>query len=83
MTQIEESQQNSSQLAALTSVEPLMICGCSKPFPLSTEIHIAQHYASLCTLFKEPGSQPANPTGLLLICGYDRFGRSLAIWSRK
>ena len=76
MTQTEERQQNSPQMTALASDEPLIICGRSVPFPLSTEIHIAQHYASQCTLFKEPGSQPANPTGLLLIRGYDRFGRT-------
>ena len=75
-TQIEERQKNSPQLAALNSVEPLKICGRSVPFPLSTEIHIARHYASQCPLFKEHGNQPANPNGLLLIRGYDRFGRT-------
>ena len=61
--------------------EPLEICGRRIPFPLSTEIEIAQHYASECPLFTATTTNGGRdlspkPTGLLLMRGYERFGRT-------
>jgi hypothetical protein len=78
MSQTQQSQQSSQYAwsASNTLTEPLQICGRLIPFPLESEIEIAQLYASECPLFAAPGSVFTNPTGLLLMRGYDRFGRT-------
>ncbi|KAL7516898.1 hypothetical protein ACHAWX_001868 [Stephanocyclus meneghinianus] len=54
--------------------QPLEICGRQIPFPLSSETKITQHYSSQCLLFNT--TQGSEPSGLLLLRGYERFGRT-------
>ncbi|KAL3802332.1 hypothetical protein HJC23_007157 [Cyclotella cryptica] len=58
--------------------QPLEVCGRQTPFPLSSETKITQHYSSQCSLFNTiHGSDTINePSGLLLLRGYERFGRT-------
>lgn len=82
MSQAQQPKLSNSQLEAMSGsnifTEPLQICGRAIPFPLQSERQIAQNYASQCTLFQtQPSSSDTTkPSGLLLIRGYERFGRT-------
>jgi hypothetical protein len=58
--------------ADMIYTEPLEICSRKVPISLESEAKITQHYSSQCPLFV--AAEQSN--GLLLIRGYERFGRT-------
>jgi hypothetical protein len=80
MSQVKHPQHRDSQLESTPGsnilTKPLQICGRTIPFSLQNERQIAEHYASQCPLFKTQVSDTMKSSDLLLMRGYERFGRT-------